>query len=235
MEKLYIHTEEYHNLKSPNVIVPILLGQILPKSVLDVGCGIGTWLKIFNESGVEDYLGIDGEYVDRKMLKIPLDKFQAIDLRTNWNLNRKFDLVISLEVAEHLPAKCADDFVESLTNHGETILFSAAIPGQGGQHHINEQPPAYWQSKFERHGFFFHDTIRPLIWENEKIQWWYKQNIFLLKRQPPNRKALFTIHPELFNANLEYHKKLLDGEYGIRSGLDILIKAFKQKFSRRSF
>lgn len=231
MDRLYIHTEQYHNLKAPRLVVPILFDITSPKSVLDVGCGIGTWLKVFAEHGVSDYLGVDGEYVDLSMLEISKDNFQAQDLRKKWNLKRKFDLVVSLEVAEHLPAECADEFVESLVAHGDTILFSAAIPGQGGQNHINEQPPQYWQSKFEKHGFFFHDIIRPLIWDNEEIDWWYRQNIFLLRKNPPLTKPLFTIHPELFYTNMEYHQKLLGGNYGVKLGFKIFLRALRKKMN----
>jgi SAM-dependent methyltransferase len=231
MDKLYIHTEQYHNLKSPRLVVPIVLAITSPKSVLDVGCGIGTWLKVFEEYGIKDYVGVDGEYVDRSMLEIPKYNFRSQDLRKKWDLKRKFDLVVSLEVAEHLPAECANEFVESLIIHGDTILFSAAIPGQGGQNHINEQPLGYWESKFEKHGFFFHDVIRPLIWENGEIEWWYRQNIFLVKRNLPLTKPLFTIHPELFYSNLEYHQKLLGGNFGVKLGIKIFLKSLMKKMS----
>ena len=148
MFKPYIHTEAIHNLSAPRVIVPIVLEMIKPNSILDVGCGIGTWLKVFEEYGVDDYLGIDGDYVDRSTLKISEKRFLPNDLRKRWSLNRKFDLVVSLEVAEHLPEEVADLFVSTLSAHGDTILFSAAIPGQGGQNHVNEQWPTYWQKKF---------------------------------------------------------------------------------------
>ena len=133
--------------------------------VLDVGCGIGTWLKAFEECGVKDYLGLDGNHVNRSLLKIPAEKFRVQNLLESFRLNRKFDLVISLEVAEHLDEKISDQFVKGLVEHGETIVFSAAIPYQSGQNHVNEQWPAYWQQKFEKHGYYFHDVIRPKIWK----------------------------------------------------------------------
>jgi hypothetical protein len=139
--------------------------------------------------------------------------------------------VVSLEVAEHLPESSADTFIESLVAHGDVILFSAAVPGQGGQHHINEQWPEYWQQKFAKHGFYFHDTIRPLIWNNEKVNWWYRQNIFIINRIRDNAaQALSKVHPELFKIRMGngsvYEISLLKG---IQLSAAILFNALKLK------
>lgn len=235
LDKLYIHTEAIHNLSSPRLVVPIVLGLAKPKSVLDVGCGIGTWLKAFEENGVSDYIGVDGNYVDRSLLKVPDSKFIPHDLRKDWSLERKFDLVVSLEVAEHLPEQVADQLIKVLINHGDTILFSAAIPGQGGQNHLNEQWPEYWQDKFLQHGYYFHDVIRPLIWANQNIEWWYKQNIFLVKKNikieslPFN--SLSVVHPELFSSHkkkeAEFYQSLVGGKQGYRLALKVLINSIK--------
>src|SRR5690348_6943322 len=95
-------------LQSARVIVPLVLKQIRPKSVLDVGCGQGIWLMAFREQGIEDLWGVDGDYVDRQQLKIPADRFLARDLSQPLDLGRTFDLVVSLEVAEHLKPPAAD-------------------------------------------------------------------------------------------------------------------------------
>lgn len=206
-------------MMAPREVVPVIIKQINPKSVLDVGCGIGTWLRAFEENGVQDYCGIDGAYVNRTQLQIPQEKFVAADLRKPFLLNRKFDLIISLEVAEHLPENCADNFVSSLVSHGDVIIFSAAVPGQGGQYHINEQWPEYWQEKFKSHGFYYHDIIREKIWTNEKIDWWYRQNIFLISREINPRPALALVHPELLNQKINneqaYRESFLKGKQGI--------------------
>ena len=119
-------------------VVPIVLDLIRPGSVVDVGCGLGEWLATFQEHGVSDILGIDGDYVDRDMLYIPQQDFKTIDLNRPFTLNRTFDLAVCLEVAEHLEAEHANDFVESLTRLAPIILFSAAIPLQSGTNHVNE-------------------------------------------------------------------------------------------------
>jgi len=207
-----------------------------PESVLDVGCGIGTWLKIFEEHDVNDYAGIDGGYVDLSKLIVSEGRFIQQDLRTEWSLHRKFDLVVSLEVAEHLPENCAGQFVKTLINHGDIILFSAAIPGQGGQNHLNEQWPEYWMEKFLRHGFYFHDTIRPLIWNNDKVEYWYKQNIFLISREPSENKIERHVHPDLFKSRLEELEKvnqsIKNGGLGPRKNFDILLKSIIRKVKK---
>lgn len=208
-----------------------------PASVLDVGCGIGTWLKVFQEHGVNDFVGVDGNFVDRRMLKISQERFHAHDLTTPVALGRKFDLVVSLEVAEHIPEQFADSFVEMLVKHGDVHLFSAAIPGQGGQNHVNEQWPEYWQKKFEPFGFYFHDVIRPQIWGNEQVDFWYRQNMFLVKREKPLQTpfhSLSVVHPELLNLKIgnekEYFQSLIDGKQGIRLGFTIFLNTLKFKF-----
>lgn len=164
---------------SAQVIVPILIDLIDPKSVVDVGCGSGTWLSVFQELGIKDYLGVDGEYVQPDMLQIPKEHFVAHDLACSFTLDRRFDLVVCLEVAEHLPASRADTLVQDLTSLGSIVVFSAAIPFQGGTHHVNEQWPDYWVSRFAALGFHVVDCLRWQIWENEKVSWFYAQNAVL--------------------------------------------------------
>src|SRR6516162_10242963 len=99
--------------RSAQVIVPLVCDLVRPKSVVDVGCGTGEWLTTFAQLDVGDYLGVDAEQLDSALLRIPIDRFLAHDLCQPLNLSRKFDLAISLEVAEHLPEDCAETFVES--------------------------------------------------------------------------------------------------------------------------
>lgn len=239
MKPAYIHTELIHNLNAPKEVVPILLDLVKPTSVLDVGCGTGTWLKVFEEAGIHDYIGIDADYLDKKLLKIPDAKFKALDLSKSWTLHRKFDLVISLEVAEHLPEDSADLFVASLACHADTIVFSAAVPGQGGQNHINEQWPTYWQEKFLKHGFYFHDAIRPLIWNNEHVDWWYRQNIFLATKYKSDIEinSREFIHPDFVAAiqkrNNQYVREIVLGKQGVYLGIRIFFNSVV--FKVRSF
>ncbi len=229
METLYTHTEVVHNYQAAREVVPLLLRLTSVKNVIDVGCGIGTWLKVFEENGIDDYIGVDGEYVDTNLLKIPSSKFFSKDLRRDWTVNRKFDIALCLEVAEHLPESASDLFVENLARLSDVIIFSAAIPGQGGQNHLNEQWPEYWQHKFAQYDFYFHDLIRPLIWNNEKIEWWYRQNIFVLKKNTPAIEAstpLAIVHPKLLEKKDKDYSAFFDSVMSGRQGVKMAIRVF---------
>ncbi|XZN91134.1 MAG: glycosyltransferase [Microcoleus sp.] len=171
---------------SAQEIIPLLLElmqPLKPQSVVDVGCGTGSWLAAFQRLGIADCLGIDGDYVDRTLLEIPLNQFKSHDLKQPLQVERKFDLAISLEVAEHLPSTCAENLVNSLTKLAPVILFSAAIPFQGGVEHVNEQWPQYWAYYFQKNGFVVIDCLRKKIWNNEKVEPWYAQNILVFVKQ----------------------------------------------------
>ena len=157
-------------------MVPLIMELTGARSVIDVGCGIGTWLAEFGARGVSDVLGVDGPWVNPAQLAIPRERFVAADLSLKLPVDRTFDLAISMEVAEHLPAFSADGFVDSLTKLAPIVVFSAAIPMQGGTDHVNEQWPGYWASKFETRGFHAIDCLRPLVWNADDVEWWYAQN-----------------------------------------------------------
>ncbi len=178
-DKSFFEGQKGGSVRSATEVVPIVIYLFDPKSVVDVGCGVGTWLKVFVDKGITDVLGIDGEYVDRKQLVVPADKFMPHDLEKSFPSNKKFDLAISLEVGEHLPEHSAEQFVKTLTSLAPVVLFSAAIPFQGGTHHINERWQSYWAEKFNKNGFVPTDIIRKKIWTNNEVQPWYKQNIVL--------------------------------------------------------
>lgn len=233
---MYLHTRELHNTKAAEKILPIIIGWFKIKNVLDIGCGIGSWLNVVEKLGISDFIGIDGDYVDRSLLMIPVSKFKVYDLREPLILEKKFDLVISLEVAEHLPESSADIFVNSLVKHADLILFSAAIPNQGGQNHLNEKWPKYWKEKFEKLGYSFYDIIRPLIWEDKEIEWWYRQNIFIIMRNDYSKnrfvkseKFIDLVHPEMFEYKQSILNNLMVGRGGLKNSIKILLKALKAK------
>jgi len=202
------------------------------QSVLDVGCGLGTWLTIFQESGVPEVLGLDGNNVDRSMLHIPERQFRECDLTNPFDLGKRFDLVLCLEVAEHLPESCSDEFVASLCRHSDRIVFSAAIPGQGGQHHINEQWVDYWQLRFRQMGYILADAIRPLIWNDGNVDVWYRQNIFLYVKENKiplleQRVQMAEIHPALWKAKVEALARISDEANGFDQGNAGISRSFK--------
>jgi SAM-dependent methyltransferase len=165
-----------------SVIVPLMLDLLPVHSVCDVGCGLGTWLACWRKHGVEDILGIDGDYVDGAQLMIPSAQFQPADLRQPLRHKQRFDLVTSMEVAEHLPPERAEIFVADLTSLAPVVLFSAAVPGQGGTDHINEHWQSYWAGLFHQNGFATFDVIRPRIWDNNNVEYWYRQNALVFCR-----------------------------------------------------
>jgi hypothetical protein len=164
--------------RSAEQIVPLLIAGLPIHSVADFGCGQGAWLSVWRKAGII-VMGVDGSYVDRRRLMIDGNEFRAADLSQRIDLGRRFDLVQSLEVAEHLPPQRAADFIAMLTDHAPLVMFSAAVPGQGGEHHINEQPLEYWREKFSARGYVAIDYIRPQIVVNPRIQDWYRYNIVL--------------------------------------------------------
>jgi hypothetical protein len=175
---------------SARVIAPLLYREFKPTSVIDIGCGDGTWLSAFREEGVDDLLGVDGAWVNPAEFQVGSQRFRAIDLSQPYVAPRRFDLAISLEVGEHLPPASALVFVESLASCSDLILFSAACPGQGGTNHINEQWPDYWVRLFESQGFRPVDWLRPKIWLHSEVAWWYKQNALLFVRNDSGHASL---------------------------------------------
>lgn len=166
-------------LGSARIVVPtvtLILGRI--NSVCDFGCAGGAWLSIWRANGAE-ICGIDGDYVDRKGLMIPVMDFHPLDLARPIRLERRFDLVQCLEVAEHLPEGSARTLVSSLAAHSDRVLFSAAPPGQGGLGHLNEQPYQYWRMLFSDLGFSMFDCVRPKIATHRQVMPWYRYNTFV--------------------------------------------------------
>lgn len=175
--------QEAANATSAECILDIVTEYFQPASVLDVGCGLGTWLKVAQARGIVDIMGVDGVWLDKSKLQIDGTLVRLIELENSFDLGRRFDLVICLEVAEHLSANAADTFIASLTRHASVILFSAAIPYQGGHHHVNERFLSYWVERFANHGYRPLNVIRGKIWDNPKILWWLRQNAVLFVKQ----------------------------------------------------
>lgn len=192
--------------ESASTLIPIVNKLLHPESVLDVGCAQGEWLAGWQKNGVKNVFGVDGDYVDEEKLFVPRSKFLAHDLELPFDLKRKYGLVMSLEVAEHLDKKSADLFIDSLTRHSDLILFSAAIPGQRGTHHVNEQWPTYWEKRFKVHGYDCYDVLRRKIWSHKKINLPYRQNVLVYATKDAAKRLglaksdwpLDIVHPELF-------------------------------------
>lgn len=174
--------------RSARAVASLLLGEMRIESLLDVGGGHGAWAAEWMAAGVPDVLAVDGDYVQPEKLAIPLERFRPHDLTQPLDLGRRFDLVQSLEVAEHLPEHLSNRFVESLVRHGDVILFSAAVVHQGGEHHVNEQPPEYWRKRFAQHGYDAYDWLRPQLRSNGRVMPWYKFNSVIYANEAGARR-----------------------------------------------
>ncbi|MCM1128438.1 MAG: class I SAM-dependent methyltransferase [Alistipes senegalensis] len=230
---MMIYSEKFYKKQmtgsrlSADVIVPIVMDMFKPGSVIDIGCGVGTWLSVFEEYGCK-ILGIDGNYVNRNMLHIKPDFFIPGDLSREIHASGKFDLAVSLEVAEHLPEARARSFVKELTNLSPVVLFSAAIPFQGGKNHVNEQWQDYWAGLFRAQGYYAFDAIRPKIQDEQHVAVWYKSNMLIycneeaLSRYPEllqyknNAKSELSfnmVHPDMYlwrAGKRRTHKKIIN-------------------------
>jgi SAM-dependent methyltransferase len=167
---------------SARAVVPLILQLFPSRSVVDVGCGSGTWARAYLDASC-DVLGIDGHVVGQDQLLIPTDRFERRDLAQPLALPRRFDLVNCLEVAEHLAPVRGPSFAADLCSLGDVVVFSAAVPGQGGTHHVNEQWPSYWIPLFEQHDFVPLDCFRSQLWNRCEVAWWYVQNLFAYVRR----------------------------------------------------
>lgn len=210
------------SLSSAKAILPIVRDAINPSSVIDIGCGVGYWLSVWLDWGITDIMGVEGPYVKPDMLKVPKERVLFQDLKNPLLVKRKFDLAMSLEVAEHLPTAFSDEFVLTLCNLSDVVLFSAAIPGQEGTYHINEQVPEFWAEKFKKNGFVAIDFIRDKVWNLPQVEWWYQQNVILYVKESSLHQfpalqtafeqtkpsSLFRVHPWIYFYHYRQKKQM---------------------------
>jgi len=209
-------------LRSARALVPVLLELVQPASVVDVGCGRGAWLRAFQEFGVSEVRGVDGLYVEREKFLVSPEQFTAMDLRRPQQLSGRYDLALCLEVAEHLPKSVAPELVAALTRLSPVVVFSAAIPGQSGTEHVNEQWPEYWDGLFAHHSYRLVDAVRPRVYGDARIEWWYRQNVVLyaspegLARWPRLASAASSGQPRLEWVHVDILRRTVQAYASIR-------------------
>ncbi|MDR1760177.1 MAG: class I SAM-dependent methyltransferase [Fibrobacter sp.] len=225
----FYKTRHESKIEAAMEICRILTGMTPPvHSAIDFGCGTGTFLYALKELGAKEVLGLDGPWAKNWQV-ISKDEFSEADFEQPIKLPKKYDLAISLEVAEHISEKHAGQFIESITEASDIVFFSAAVPGQRGEMHVNEQWQSYWCHLFAQKGFICLDYLRPLFWDNEKIGptlWYYKQNCLLYvkkERVSEIRKPVFDfpvdiVHPDMTKRDTPYAE---------------LFKMFLKKFLRK--
>ena len=228
------------SLRSARIYLEYLWRFTQPRSVLDVGCGRGAWLKACHERGSQVLLGYDGGWNSQSEMIDDSVRFLSIDLNEPFSVPHKVDLAMSLEVAEHLLPFVAPQFVRCLTDASDTVLFGAAYTRQGGTNHINEQQHSYWAHLFAERGFAPFDLFRPVFWGNKDVCFWYRQNTFLYCRRGSAASArieghgfkeivepsfMDCVHPDLF--------ELTSGDPGFKSHVTDLAPSLWRAIRRR--
>lgn len=232
----YLHETSIHNPRAAQVILPYVFEILEPQSVLDVGCGTGTWLLEAAKLGCVNLVGIEGDHLDLSKFVCPKARLLIHDLEKPFNLEERFDLLLCLEVAEHLNKSAAEGFINSLALHSDNILFSAAIPFQGGQNHLNEQWPSWWQRLFENQGYKAYDILRLKFWNDENVFYWYKQNMILYSKnaikgfESVDGPVLSLVHPELFFRKASQLQNIQEGRAGVGVGLRLFLNTLYRLF-----
>lgn len=179
---------------SAAVVAPRLIDLFSPASVIDVGCGEGHWLAEFAARGCT-VTGVDGPHVE------PDCDFIVHDLEQPLRLDQRFDLALCLEVAEHVSPARAPAFVAELCTLAPTVVFSAAIPGQGGSGHVGEAWPAYWAGLFAENGYPGTGALRWPMWMDQRVKDWYRQNLLVFGdlHGLPEDGCAAVVHPECWD------------------------------------
>jgi SAM-dependent methyltransferase len=236
----FFEDQREESSSSAAVVVPLLHELLRPRSVLDVGCGTGPWVRAWMQLGVPDAIGVDGPYVSPEQLLIPAANYLAGDLTKPLDLNRRFDLVSCLEVAEHLDAAHTTTLLDSLTRHGDVVLFSAAVPGQPGTHHVNCAWQSHWVKLFEAKGWHVLDIVRSMLWNDGRVGSCYRQNLLLFVG--PQRQELLslkTTHSSSMPLDVA-HPGLIEGlirPQGVRLQTQVWLRearwSIRQKLARK--
>jgi 2-polyprenyl-3-methyl-5-hydroxy-6-metoxy-1,4-benzoquinol methylase len=183
-------------------IVPVLNEWFKPKTVADVGCGGGAFAVEFAKHAHVD--GFDSVFPGDSINSCL--SYYCCDLRNGIPTKSTYDIALCLEVGEHMPESCAAPLVSELVRIAPIVVFSAAIPLQGGPGHVNEQWQSWWAALFLKHSFFPSDKLRRFIWANASIPAWYRQNTIIYARitkleewdaTPPSQ--LNVVHPEMWS------------------------------------
>lgn len=201
------------SVSSAEIILNILYKYYKPNSVIDFGCGRGSWLAVAESLGSNKLKGLEGDWVKKEELLTQNIDLTNVDFEEGFDITKKYDLCICCEVAEHISEKQANSFIDNLCHASDIIIFSAAIPYQGGANHVNEQWQSYWIKLFQSKGYQCIDLFRTTIWDNKAVEWWYRENILLFVKKTSNIEIvenimadsipLDLVHPQHFIGKLK--------------------------------
>ena len=241
----YDSSKNLHTIEGPHAALKWIFPGAKPKSILDVGCGIGTWLRASLDLGIAEAIGVDGSAIKEGHFLVPRTYLKQRDLTQLLDMGRRFDAVLCLEVAEHLEKHFGPTLLDSLVRHADVIVFSAACPGQPGQHHVNCQWPSYWQKLFNERGYVCSDDVRWRMWTDDSIEPWYRQNMMIASRDPysagKEETIASVIHPSMmsfFNGfqaektRIETIRAANSGDFGLKWCRETLQNAFCSRTRR---
>lgn len=202
----FVHDEKlHHNFKDPKIIIEEILKHFHPKKVIDLWCWLGAFVKTFQDHWIDAYW-VNWPRVEKDKLVMNEDRLIIKNLEEFCDFKKWYDMAITIEVAEHIDAKYADNFIKTITSCADIIIFSAAIPWQWWFKHVNEQSPEYREEKFNKLWYRFYDVFRWKFWNNKDIAISHRQNMFLVMKEWINlpssleeKSPRYIIHPELFN------------------------------------
>jgi SAM-dependent methyltransferase len=191
-----------------------------PRSVVDIGCGRGAWLAAFQETGAAKLVGLDGAWLSQNDMLNRFIEFREVNLETFHDTTQlgRFDLAISVEVAEHLQPSRSDGFCRLLTSFADSVVFGSAFNHQPGTNHINLRLCSFWGLLFASKGYAAFDLFRPPLWGNDDVAFYYQQNTFFYTRREgevfnrllmagitpiENLNFMDCVHPSLLNTYAE--------------------------------
>lgn len=212
-DKLYYQKHEKGSYYSAISILEFILSFYNFNSLVDLGCGMGTWCKAASDLGVKYILGIDQHEYEQEYMLIDDRNYMKFDLKNELDNYGKFDIAVSVEVAEHIDSAYVNTFIRNVCSQSNIVLFSAALPFQGGTGHINEKKCSFWKQQFNKYGYEIIDCIRPHFWDNSKLEIWYRNNCVLfvknhvysqfIRKIPNDIQPLDIIHPEMLERILK--------------------------------
>lgn len=193
-------TMEKGSFSSAQKIVPKLIARYSPNSVVDIGCGTGSFANEFLNLGISEVTGYEGTWMAPLPTLLPKANYLYHDLTKSLTSPKSFDMCLCLEVAEHIDEKFAENLIQMLTSVSSIVVFSAAVPKQGGNHHVNEQWPGYWSKLFAARGFFLEWDPRQSIWEDVNIEACYRQNLLIYSKGPTDQQIepMALVHPGIW-------------------------------------